>query len=95
MGNPAAFQYLKDMINRHQPILVGILEPKQQQSKIGEYAQKIGLAHSAHAHPINDHIWVFKPRGVDITVLDVSQQHLSVCLGERTLSSSLLSMRSA
>lgn len=81
LGNHLALQYLKDMINRHQPLIVGILEPKQRHSKIGDYAQQIGLPNFAHAEPANNHIWVFWPHGVDITVLDVSDQHLSVLLG--------------
>lgn len=80
-GNTAALMYLQKILNNHRPFLVGILEPKQQPNKIEEYAQKINYPNFAQYSPNNNHIWIFWLRGIEITLLDISDQHVTVLVG--------------
>lgn len=68
LANSTALLYVKNMITTHQSMLVGILEPKQHSSKIGEYAQKICFPKCAHASPVNYHICLFWVQEIDIMV---------------------------
>lgn len=80
-GNTSALVYLKNMLNTHRPFVLGILEPKQQPNMIEEYAQKINYPNFAHFSPLNTHIWLFWLQGIQVTTLDVSEQHVTVLVG--------------
>lgn len=58
-GSEASLLYLQEMIRLHKPDLIGILEPKQNSSKIEDFSRKIGYEGWFHGDPCNTHIWIF------------------------------------
>lgn len=83
-GNTAAQIYLKKLLNIHKPFLVGILEPKQQSQRIAEFAQKINYPNFAQISPTNSHIWLFWLQGFQVTIIEASEQHLTVLVDGET-----------
>lgn len=48
MGTTASVEYLKSMVRRHRPFLLGILEPKQSVSKQAAPATTVGFLNFSH-----------------------------------------------
>lgn len=80
LGSRNSWNYLKFLIDTHQPIVLGIVEPKQQISKIGKIARKLGFSGFYHGNPTNTHIWFLQKSMVCFLVIDNTSQTLSLQL---------------
>lgn len=80
LGSRNSWNYLKFLIDTHQPIVLGIVEPKQQISKIGKIARKLGFSGFCHGNPTNTHIWFLQKSMVCFLVIDNTSQTLSLQL---------------
>lgn len=80
-GNQFAQSYLKSMISKHNPFLLGILEPKQPSSKIVDYANKIDFPYYSQGFLTNTHIWLFWTREIKVMIIEVMGQQIAAELG--------------
>lgn len=78
------------MITKNKPILVGILEPKQPESKIEEFAHKIGYPRFCHGSPVNTHIWLFWTREIDISITEIAEHITMDVRGDEEIMLSLV-----
>lgn len=81
MGCKAMFEYLKQMIRQDKPMVIGIMEPKQNSSKLAEYASKLGFTRYGHKATTNTHIWIFWKDEIVIDILDCSAHHVTIQVG--------------
>lgn len=92
LGSRNSWNYHKYIIVLHHPIVVSILEPKQQASKIGEFAHKLGFSGFCNGNATNTHIWLFWKLMANVQVIEVTSQTLSIQLTLPGLPDILLSM---
>lgn len=79
-GSEPSLLYLKDMIRAYRPVVIGILEPKQNARKIEEFARKIGYEGYCHGEPTNSHNWIFWRYYAQLTGFSATSQSLSFYL---------------
>lgn len=92
MGSRASSDYLKYLLSIHKPIMLGIIEPKQQRSKIGDFAIKLGYSDFCHGNEVNNHIWLFWNNMSSVQVLEVTPQTLYLKIGIPGMAEFLLSL---
>lgn len=91
MWSTTSSDYLKHLLSIHNPIMLGIIEPKQLNSKLGELAYKLGFSGYCHGNDANNHIWLFWNNMVSVQVLEVTPQTLYVKIGTPGMADFLLS----
>lgn len=72
--------------------MLGIIEPKQQRSKIGDFAIKLGYSDFCHCNEVNNHIWLFWNNMASVQVLEVTPQTLYLKIGIPGMAKFLLSL---
>lgn len=82
-GSEASLLYLKDMVCKHNSVMIRLLEPKQSYRKIEIFARKIGYERSFYGDPINTHIWIFWKPTIQLRDFTVTEQSIT-CYIQRT-----------
>lgn len=72
LGSRASSDYLHHLLNQHRPSIMAILEPKQQNHKIEEFARKYGFPGYMHGGVVNNHIWIFWNHNVQVSPISIN-----------------------
>lgn len=78
LGSRASSDYLHYLLNLHRPFILAILEPKQQQHKLEDFARKYGFTGSLHGGDVNNHIWIFWNNNVQVHPSLITSQLITV-----------------
>lgn len=83
IGNPQSLQYLKILIHQHKPVILAILEPKQDGNKVSSIARKMGFPNCYHGNPDNPYIWLFWSSAVEVSIQSITSQSVTIDMAIR------------